>query len=146
MFSISKNVEYALMCLRAMSEKRDIWSSRDLSEKFHIPLKLLEKILQKLAAAQLVSSSKGPSGGYTLKCEPETLKLNDVIQAVYGQLHLTQCMEHDYECSRKGNCMVRPSFHSLQDVISTFLQSTSLRDFIQMGKINAPQTGVEYHG
>lgn len=146
MFSISKNVEYALMCLRVMAENREIWSSRDLASKFHIPLKLLEKILQKLSSAQLISSTKGPSGGYSLKCEPELMKLNDVIRAVYGQLHLTQCMEHSYECSRKGKCMVRPSFHSLQELISTFLQSTSLHDFIQMDTVNSPHNREEDHG
>jgi Rrf2 family protein len=67
MFAISKNVEYALMCLRVLSEERETWSSRDLSDRFHIPLKLLEKILQKLAFHNLINSTKGPSGGYTLK-------------------------------------------------------------------------------
>jgi len=51
-----------------------------------IPPRYLEQIFQKLRRAGLVTSKRGPGGGYQLSRSPETISLADIVYAVQGQL------------------------------------------------------------
>ncbi len=51
-----------------------------------IPLNFLENILSDLRHAGLVSSQRGPDGGYWLRRDPDEVTVADVIRAVEGPL------------------------------------------------------------
>ena len=47
-----------------------------------IPARYLEQIFQKLRRAGLVTSKRGPGGGYQLARTPESIALSEVVRAV----------------------------------------------------------------
>ncbi len=51
-----------------------------------MPLKYMEKILGDLRAAGLISSQRGPGGGYRLARDPAEISVADIIRAVEGSL------------------------------------------------------------
>ncbi len=51
-----------------------------------IPMKFCENILSELRAAGVVESRRGADGGYWLACEPNTVRLGDIIRIVEGPL------------------------------------------------------------
>jgi len=57
-------------------------SSARIAEESGIPHKYLESILTILRRAGFVSSSKGPSGGYTLAVDPSTIRLSGVFDTL----------------------------------------------------------------
>ena len=57
---------------------------RVISERQGIPARYLEQIFQRLRRARLVSSKRGPGGGYTLARRPAEITLRDVAEAVEG--------------------------------------------------------------
>jgi len=59
---------------------------RVIGERQAIPPRYLEQIFQRLRHAQLVSSKRGPGGGYTLARPPAEITLRDVVEAVEGPL------------------------------------------------------------
>ncbi|HKE10211.1 MAG TPA: Rrf2 family transcriptional regulator [Myxococcota bacterium] len=59
---------------------------RVISERQGIPARYLEQIFQRLRRARLVSSKRGPGGGYTLARRPAEITLRDVAEAVEGPL------------------------------------------------------------
>jgi Rrf2 family protein len=59
---------------------------RVISERQGIPARYLEQIFQRLRRARLVSSKRGPGGGYTLARRPSEITLRDVAEAVEGPL------------------------------------------------------------
>jgi Rrf2 family protein len=61
---------------------------KDISVRQAIPTRFLEQILQDMKRAGIVSSKRGPQGGYTLGREPEAIRLGDLIRAVEGPLRL----------------------------------------------------------
>ncbi len=61
-------------------------SIQEISERQAIPMRYLEQIFQRLRRAQLVSSKRGPGGGYTLTRPPEQITLRQVVEAVEGPL------------------------------------------------------------
>ena len=57
---------------------------RVISERQAIPGRYLEQIFQRLRRAGLVTSKRGPGGGYTLSRSPARITLRDVVEAVEG--------------------------------------------------------------
>jgi Rrf2 family protein len=63
--------------------------AKDIAERQGIPPRFLEQIFQDLKRAGIVSSKRGPQGGYSLAGEPGTVRLGDVIRALEGPLVLS---------------------------------------------------------
>jgi Rrf2 family protein len=57
---------------------------RVISERQAIPSRYLEQIFQRLRRAGLVTSKRGPGGGYTLSRSPARISLREVVEAVEG--------------------------------------------------------------
>jgi Rrf2 family iron-sulfur cluster assembly transcriptional regulator len=82
----SRSAEYAIRALvymARMPEGRYVMT-RTIAEDEQIPLHFLAKILQDLARRGLLKSSKGPSGGFTLKKPPSQIHLLDIVEALDG--------------------------------------------------------------
>ncbi len=61
---------------------------KDISERQRIPPRFLEQIFQELKRAGLVSSKRGPQGGYSLTLAADQVRVGDVIRAVEGPIVL----------------------------------------------------------
>src|SRR5579871_2718675 len=86
MLSLSKKTDYALLALSYLTragESRAV-NTKEIAEQYAIPVELLAKILQKLAKAQLVVSTPGPTGGYRLARPAAAISIATVIQVVDG--------------------------------------------------------------
>ena len=60
----------------------------EVGKRQAIPARYLEQIFQKLRRAGLVTSKRGPGGGYQLARRPEEITLAEVVRAVQGQVLL----------------------------------------------------------
>ena len=58
----------------------------DVGRRQAIPARYLEQIFQKLRRAGLVTSKRGPGGGYQLARRPDEIALGDVVRAVQGNV------------------------------------------------------------
>ena len=84
---------YAVMALADMArfEESKPISLRDISLRQSISLLYLEQIFLKLKKSNLVRSSRGPSGGYSLIKSPDEIKLSSIIKAVNEQVKTVGC-------------------------------------------------------
>lgn len=57
-----------------------------LAERFEMPRKFLESALADLKRAALVTSVRGAEGGYTLRRDPATITIGEVLRAIDGPL------------------------------------------------------------
>ena len=98
---------------------------RVISERQAIPSRYLEQIFQRLRLAGLVTSKRGPGGGYTLSRLPERITLRDVVEAVEGPFADTLRMKPD---SPRDPTPYRPDFlwPLLADRFGSVLDETSL--------------------
>jgi len=78
-----------------------------ISELQKIPVKYLEQIIRALRTAGLVSSIRGPKGGYILAKKPEDITLGRVVRLFEGQTDLVECISLPERCDMSDECQVR---------------------------------------
>ena len=79
---LSSKGRYAVMALADLAkfDPNEPVSLRDISLRQGISLVYLEQLFLKLKKNNLVESSRGPSGGYSLAKSPEEIKLSSIIK------------------------------------------------------------------
>jgi Rrf2 family iron-sulfur cluster assembly transcriptional regulator len=73
-----------------------------ISEDLGLPSPFLAKILMLLAKQKILSSSKGPHGGFSLMRAPEKISVLDIITAIDGQDVFSNCVMHNGSCETIG--------------------------------------------
>ncbi len=88
---ISKTAEYALRAVVSLAGTQRAASAEVLAEKTKVPRAYLHRVLQDLAAADLVRSRPGPGGGYELARPAGKITILDVISAVSPIERIEKC-------------------------------------------------------
>ena len=84
-------------------------SAACLAEQTGVPLPTAQKLMGRLAAAGLLSSTRGAGGGFRLARDAGRITLADIIEAVEGPIAMTNCIEAGgHECALEKACHVRP--------------------------------------
>jgi len=106
-----------------------------ISERRHISLSYLEQLFGKLRRARLVSSVRGPGGGYNLARGPQAISVADLVTAVDEPLDATQCGGKE-NCADDKRCMTHDLWATLNAKMFEYLSSVSLADLVahQSGK------------
>jgi len=88
----SSTAEYALRAIVYLATNTSgRWSSHAIAGATKVPPKYISKILSDLVAAQLVTSRRGPHGGFVLTREPERISVLDVVNAVDPICRIETC-------------------------------------------------------
>lgn len=105
----SKSCEYSLRAvLYLAAEENDKKTGvSELAEALQVPRHFLAKILQVLSRNQLISSTKGPNGGFYLSEDNLKSDLLSIIRCIDGPDVFTRCILGLPECSGDNPC----SFH-----------------------------------
>ncbi len=92
---MSEGVEWALhSCLNlTWVESGEAMTAARLAAFYDLPAAYLNKQLQALARAGIVTSTPGPRGGFRLARAPEHITLLDVVTAIEGTTEAFRCGE-----------------------------------------------------
>ena len=75
---------------------------KKISGDLDLPTPFLAKILQQLAKQKILSSSKGPHGGFSLLKDPKKITLLDIVNTIDGNDIFTNCVMHNGSCEVIG--------------------------------------------
>jgi len=119
----------------AMRQGRGPVTLAGISERQRISLSYLEQLFGKLRRAGIVSSVRGPGGGYNLAQPAQRLTVADLIVAVDEPLDATQCAGKE-NCLDDKRCMTHDLWARLNEKIYDYLASVTLADLVahQHGK------------
>jgi Rrf2 family protein len=126
----STSGEYAIRAMVALADSdagRRVLA-RDLAKTAGIPAPFLGKILQTLAKARLVASTKGPGGGFSLARDAREITLLDIYIAIDGERHLGACAVGLARCSDEAPCPLHDRWKPIRESIRRYLTTTSLAD------------------
>ena len=113
----------------AMRQTRGPVTLAAISERQHISLSYLEQLFGKLRRHRLVSSVRGPGGGYNLARVPGEISVADIVTAVDEPLDATQCGGKE-NCHDDRRCMTHDLWATLNEKMYEYLSSVTLADLV----------------
>jgi len=105
----------------------------DISERQKISLSYLEQLFGKLRRRALVSSVRGPGGGYRLSRPMSDLSVGEIILAVDEPIDATQCGGKE-NCHDEHKCITHDLWTELNRHIFDYLESVTLSDLVEKQK------------
>lgn len=127
----SRQCEYALQAVTylALKPEGEMTSIKELAKKLSIPYHFLGKILQDLSYKGLLSSQKGPSGGFGLAMPAKDITLFHIVEAIDGVGFTKNCVLGFPECSGQNPCAVHEKWSGLRDGVYAMLVSKNIAQF-----------------
>jgi Rrf2 family iron-sulfur cluster assembly transcriptional regulator len=100
-----------------------------ISQRQQISLSYLEQLFGKLRRHELVESTRGPGGGYTLGRKAAEITVADIIVSVDEPIDATQCGGKE-NCNDGGRCMTHELWSQLNQRMVEFLDSVTLQKLV----------------
>ena len=137
---ISTKARYAVTAMLDLAlyhSRGEVLSLTVITQRRELPLPYLEQLFVKLRLADLVKSTRGAMGGFSLAKEPEMITIYDIVVAVDQPVKTTQCSMNGIGCTKSGAlCMSHYLWEDLGNTIQDFLKTTTLRHILCRNRIN----------
>lgn len=126
-FSDAAAIGLHSMILIAKSDKH--LNAIQLSEKLGNSKHHIGKVLQRLVKDDLLTSYRGPSGGFSLAISPHEVSLYDIYSSIEGKSHVKLCSPDSYICP-VDKCIRKNLLKRLSDEFVSFMESQKLSDYL----------------
>ncbi|PRO66171.1 Rrf2 family transcriptional regulator [Alkalicoccus urumqiensis] len=127
----AKATNYALhtMVYLASIPRGSLVGVRPLAELQGLSSAYLSKILTKLAKDNLIHSSPGAQGGYSLALPPENITFLDIIESVEGKQAILTCQLADVE--KEEECVIQKKMEIGEQQLKQYLESVTIAEIVE---------------
>ena len=94
------------------------------SSKHHVA-----KVVQRLVKENILSSIRGPQGGFFLKKDPADITLLEVFEAIEGKLEITDCPMDNPICPFE-ECIMGTVVKNMTVEFKNYFQNKTIKDFL----------------
>lgn len=131
----SKACEYgirATIYIANQSKLQRRVSLKDIAEAIDSPEAFTAKILQQLARNGIISSLKGPSGGFEVDGEQQArIRAIDIVKAIDGDEIFMGCGLGLKECNELKPCPVHDKFKVIRNQLREMLDGTTIAELAE---------------
>ena len=120
----------------ALHARHEPVSLADISERQSISVSYLEQLFAKLRKQGLVSSVRGPGGGYQLAREGGEIFIAEIIDAVDESVDATRCGGKG-DCQQGMTCLTHELWSDLSDQLHSFLAGISLQELVSRREVQS---------
>ena len=106
----------------------------DISQCQGISLSYLEQLFARLRKNGLVSSVRGPGGGYRLAADADQIAVGKIIAAVNESVDATRC-HGESGCQGGVQCLTHSLWRDLSARISDFLNEITLGELVRQAEV-----------
>ncbi|MGD0632092.1 MAG: Rrf2 family transcriptional regulator [Terracidiphilus sp.] len=99
-----------------------------LAEATDAPESFLSKVLQALTRGKMISSRRGPLGGFEILPHGRQASILEVIEAIDSPIHLNVCLRNRKSCNRKVSCPAHPVWIKAQAAMLEVLSAAIVAD------------------
>lgn len=125
----TKATEYAIRALIFISNSHASGKARvglkEISREIDIPERFTANILQDLSRRKVISSAKGPQGGFYIP-DPSAVSLMDIVTAIEGTQQFERCGLGISECDARHPCPLHNQFIKIRTQTVSMLSQTTL--------------------
>jgi len=134
MLKLSKMTDYAVVILADMAQntnKHSSMSASMIAQNTKLPEPTVSKILKLLSKHDLIASSRGANGGYTLNRDPQEINMKHVVAATDGPVALTACVDESTQCCDMAEtCTIKGQWNPVNAAMQNALESVSLKQMM----------------
>ncbi len=134
---ITKAAKYAVRAsiyLALYSHSKHKIGAKEIAENLEIPLPFLAKQLQQLSRSRLISSSKGPNGGFYINDVNRQKSLWDVILCIDGEEKFNECFLGKLECNNENPCSIHPMVVAFRENMKKEFRDKNMAEVVEQLK------------
>lgn len=137
---ISNSSKYAIkavlyLALNSNENKRVM--VKHMANPINVPQAYLAKLLQELSREHIISSVKGPKGGFYLSEADRLHSLMDIVSVIDGEKRLQACVLSLEKCNEEKPCPLHKLISPTKSNLLKQLTEKSINDFSQEVKTGA---------
>jgi Rrf2 family transcriptional regulator, iron-sulfur cluster assembly transcription factor len=111
-----------------------------ISADLDLPTPFLAKILQQLTRQKILSSSKGPHGGFALLKDPRSITILDIVKSIDGDEIFTYCVMHNGTCNSvqqsKLPCPLHEDYSKVRAELVDVFSAKTIYDIVERANNN----------
>ena len=130
----SKACEYAIRAMiYIVRQTRDGSKAgiKDIARYTDTPEPFIAKVLQILSRQGIVSSSKGPNGGFYIPANTKGTPLIDIVKAIDGNKLCVSCGLGIKNCNSRTPCPIHFEYAAIRERITEMLKTTNILDLAE---------------
>ena len=106
----------------------------EIAGRQHITPEHIAQLARHLSTAGLLTTQRGPGGGYRLGRPPDEIRLIDVFRALDESVSVAPCSPRDrgVDCERSAECTARLVWEKLSSLIENYLSTLTMHDLLQV--------------
>ena len=111
---------------------------KDIARRQQISPRYLEQIFQKLRDAGIITSKRGPQGGYSLAKNPQNIKVGEIISVTEGGFEPVFCVHPEKsgkDCDRIAECVTRLIWKEAGEKVGDFFNSVTIGDLCEKAEL-----------
>ncbi|MBL7940503.1 MAG: Rrf2 family transcriptional regulator [Flavobacteriales bacterium] len=130
----SNACEYAIrasVCIAACGVEGKSMRLGEIAKKTDLPEAFTAKVLQQLVHANLVTSTKGPGGGFSITpALARKVNLSHIVATIDGDDVYKGCALGLPQCDARKPCPLHDHFLQIREQLRRMLESTSVQDLV----------------
>ncbi len=128
---LSKSAKYAtkaVLFLAVNSDEDKKVTVKDIAKQINVPQAYIAKLLQELSKHNLISSFRGPKGGFYLNEENSKEPVMRIIEVIDGKNKMTNCLLGLNECNADKPCPLHNIASSARTELISSFRNNSIGD------------------
>ncbi len=135
---LARTTKYAIRALIYLSKNAQegkYMRVKEMTKEIDVPGPFLAKILQQLSTLNIIESTRGINGGFSLPNNPSEIKLLTIVEALEGREFFEDCLIKKKPCDcvvdKKVQCPLHKRFSAVRTELIKFYSETSLQDILE---------------
>ena len=128
---ISNSSKYAIKAVLflALHSKEDHKIMvKDIAKPINVPQAYIAKLLQELVKENIISSTRGPKGGFYLNKENESQPVINILNIIDGENRFTSCMLSLEKCNEDKPCPLHAILSPSRKKILKILNEKTIKE------------------
>ncbi len=128
---LSNSSKYAIkavlyLALNANEENKIV--VKDIAKPINVPQPYIAKLLQDLSRKNVISSTRGPKGGFYLSEKNKSTTVIEIIHAIEGESRLDSCLLSLENCNSEKPCPLHHIAYALKTKLLENFKSRTIAD------------------
>lgn len=138
---LSKASKYAIRAVIFIvrNPRGEKYGAKQIAKELQIPAPFLSKVLQKLTKNNIISSVKGPNGGFFVSSKNHKKSILEIVDCIDGTSKFHRCFLGEAKCNNENPCEVHFLYLSFKEGVLNKLRSKTIE---KIAKENESLKGI----